>query len=112
MIFIATGSEVSLSIKAAENLEAEGKNVRVVSFPSWEIFEKQEDEYKNTIFPKNIKAKISVEMGVGLGWQKYVGDSGKILSIEKFGSSAPDKILYEKYGFTVQHLLEEARRIL
>lgn len=112
LIFIATGSEVSLSIKAAENLEAEGKNVRVVSFPSWEIFEKQEDEYKNTIFPKNIKAKISVEMGVGLGWQKYVGDSGKILSIEKFGSSAPDKILYEKYGFTVQHLLEEARRIL
>ena len=91
LLLIASGSEVSLSIKAAEQLEAEGKNVRVISFPSWEIFEQQDDEYKKSIFPSDVKAKVSVEMGVALGWHKYVGEYGECISIETFGASAPDK---------------------
>lgn len=112
LILIATGSEVSLSLNAAEQLEAEGKNVRVISFPSWEIFEQQSDKYKNQIFPAEIKARVSVEMGVAMGWQKYVGDSGETLSIEKFGASAPDSVLYEKYGFTVESVVATAKRVL
>ena len=112
LILIATGSEVSLSLKAAEQLEAEGKNVRVISFPSWEIFEQQSDEYKNQILPTEIKTRVSVEMGIGMGWQKYVGDFGEAMSIETFGASAPDNILYEKYGFTVENVVVTAKRVL
>lgn len=112
LLFIATGSEVSLSISAAEQLEADGMNVRVISFPSWEIFEQQSDEYKNQIFPSEIKAKVSVEMGIGMGWQKYIGDSGEAMSIETFGASAPDSVLYEKYGFTVENIVTTAKRVL
>ena len=112
LILIATGSEVSLALKAAEQLETEEKNVRVISFPSWEIFEQQDEEYKNSVLPKDIKAKLSVEMGVAMGWQKYVGDSGSSLSIEKFGASAPDSVLYEKYGFTVESVVATAKRVL
>ncbi len=112
LILIATGSEVSLSLKAAEKLEADGMNVRVISFPSWEIFEQQPDEYKKQIFPAEIKARVSVEMGVGMGWQKYVGDSGEAMSIETFGASAPDSVLYEKYGFTVENIVTTAKRVL
>lgn len=112
LLLIATGSEVSLSIKAAEKLEAEGKNVRVISFPSWEIFEQQDEDYKKQIFPSEIKARLSVEMAVAMGWQKYVGDNGESLSIEIFGASAPDTILYEKYGFTVDNIVARAKNIL
>ena len=112
LLLIATGSEVSLSIKAAEQLETDGKNVRVISFPSWEIFEQQDDEYKKSIFPGDVKAKISVEMGVALGWQKYVGNEGECLSIEKFGASAPDNVLYEKYGFTVKNVVDVSKNLM
>jgi transketolase len=112
LLLIASGSEVSLSLTAAEQLEAEGNNVRVISFPSWEIFEQQSDEYKKQIFPKEIKTRVSVEMGIGMGWQKYTGDSGEVMSIETFGASAPDNILYEKYGFTVENLVVTAKRVL
>ena len=78
LLLIASGSEVSLALKAAEQLETEGKNVRVISFPSWEIFEQQSDEYKKQIFPAEIKTRVSVEMGIAMGWQKYVGDSGEV----------------------------------
>jgi transketolase len=112
LLLIATGSEVSLSLKAADQLEAEGKVVRVISFPSWEIFELQSDEYKKQIFPTEVKARVSVEMGIGMGWQKYTGDSGEVMSIETFGASAPDNILYEKYGFTVENLIATSKRVL
>ncbi|RPI65269.1 MAG: transketolase [Ignavibacteriales bacterium] len=112
LLLIATGSEVSLSLKAAEQLEAEGKNVRVISFPSWEIFEQQSDEYKNQILPTGIKTRVSVEMGIGMGWQKYIGDFGEAISIETFGASAPDNILYEKYGFAVENVVVTAKRVL
>ena len=112
ILLIATGSEVSLSLKATELLEAEGNSVRVISFPSWEIFEQQSDEYKKQIFPSDIKVRISVEMGIGMGWQKFVGDYGETISIETFGASAPDSILYEKYGFTVENVIKNCNRVL
>jgi transketolase len=112
LLLIATGSEVFLSITAAEQLEAEGKNVRVISFPSWEIFEQQDDEYKKQIFPSEIKTRISIEMGTGLGWKKFVGDFGESISIETFGASAPDIVLFEKYGFTVENVTATAKRVL
>lgn len=112
LLLIATGSEVSLSIKAAEQLETQGKNVRVISFPSWEIFEQQSDEYKSKIFPTELKSRISVEMGVAMGWDKYVGAFGESISIEKFGASAPDTILFEKYGFTVENVINKCNEVL
>jgi transketolase len=112
LLLIATGSEILLSINAAERLEAEGKSVRVISFPSWEIFEQQDKAYKKQIFPLEIKARVSVEMGTGLGWKKYVGDLGESISIETFGASAPDTVLYEKFGFTVENVMATAYRVL
>ena len=112
LLLIATGSEVALSLKAAEMLEEDGKKVRVISFPSWEIFEQQDEDYKKQIFPENIKSRISVEMGIGLGWSKYIGDNGKSLCIETFGASAPDNVLYENFGFTVKNLVEKAKSVL
>lgn len=112
LLLIATGSEVSLSIKVAEQLEKEGKSVKVISFPSWEIFEQQDDEYKKSILPKNVAAKVSVEMGVSLGWQKYVGDWGECISIETFGASAPDNVLFENYGFTIENIVSVVKKTL
>jgi transketolase len=112
LLLIATGSEVSLSIKAAALLEAEGKNVRVISFPSWEIFEQQDEEYKESVFPKDIKARVSLEMAVAMGWNKYIGDSGKSISIETFGASAPDTVLYQKYGFTIENVISTAKSVM
>jgi len=112
LLLIASGSEVSLCLKAAEQLEQEGKTVRVISFPSWEIFEQQSVDYKNQILPADIKARVSVEMGIGMGWQKYVGDSGEVISIETFGASAPDSVLYEQYGFTINNIIAAAKKIL
>ncbi|MBE0539201.1 MAG: transketolase [Ignavibacterium sp.] len=112
LLLIATGSEVSLSIKAAEQLETEGKNVRVISFPSWEIFEQQSVEYKSKIFPDELKTRISVEMGVAMGWDKYLGAHGESISIEKFGASAPDNILFEKYGFVVENVINKCNEVL
>ena len=106
IIIIATGSEVALALEAAEVLEKEGKSVRVVSMPSTEIFEMQSDEYKREVLPENIQNRIIIEAGVSQGWEKYAGCKGKIISVEKYGASAPYKILFEKYGFTVEKILE------
>ena len=112
LILLASGSEVSLCLDAAETLQSEGIKTRVVNFVSWEIFEKQTDEYKNSILPKDVKARLSVEMGVSQGWKKYVGDYGDSLSIEKFGASAPDSVLFKQYGFTKENIISLARKIL
>jgi len=109
IIIIATGSEVALALEAAEVLEKEGKSVRVVSMPSTEIFEMQSDEYKREVLPENIQNRIIIEAGVSQGWEKYAGCKGKIISVEKYGASAPYKILFEKYGFTVEKILETAQ---
>ena len=112
IILMASGSEVQLILKSAEKLESDGKKVRVVSFPSWELFEMQSEEYRNAVLPKDIKARIAVEAGIAQGWHKYTGDGGKIISIEKFGASAPYTILFEQYGITVENILQTAKTLL
>ncbi len=112
IILIASGSEVSLILAAAEKLAEEGINVRTVSMPSWDLFLKQSAEYRELVFPKAIRKRIAVEMAVGMGWEKWVGDEGEIISIEKFGASAPYKVIMENYGFTVEHVIDVARTIL
>ncbi len=112
LILIGTGSEVSLCIKAAEVLESEGIKTNVVSMPCCELFEEQSTKYKNNVLPKDVKSKIAVEAGVGFGWDKYVGDNGEIISIEKYGASAPYGVLFDKYGFSVENIIKHAKKVI
>jgi transketolase len=112
IILMASGSEVSLVYGAAKVLHEQGNNVRVVSFPSWELFEKQDKAYRESVLPKKVTARVSVEAGVGQGWERYVGSGGKIISIERFGASAPYKVIYEKLGLTVENIVAQAKSIL
>ncbi|NET35002.1 MAG: transketolase [Cyanothece sp. SIO1E1] len=111
VILIGTGSEVSLCIKAAEQLQSEGTKVRVVSMPSWELFEEQDDAYKESVLPKAVTKRLAVEAGVGLGWCRYVGGAGDVLSIERFGVSAPGGTAMEKFGFTVENVVAKAKAL-
>jgi transketolase len=108
IILLASGSEVGTCLKAADIIEKEGLNVRVVSFPSWELFEKQPQEYKDSVIPAGVKSIVSVEAGISMGWSKYTGSYGCSVSIETYGASAPDKILMEKYGFTPENVARKA----
>lgn len=110
LIILASGSEVELALNVATELEKQNMSVRVVSFPSWELFEMQSEEYKNSVLPKNVKKRISIEAGVNIGWSRYTGDEGINVAIDKFGASAPEKILFEKYGFTVENTLTQIIR--
>lgn len=112
MILMATGSEVSIVLEAADILNEAGIKTRVVSFPSWELFEIQTDDYKEEVLPSIIKARVSVEAGVSQGWDKYVGDYGESISIDKFGASAPYELLMDKYGFTVENIVTTCKRVL
>ena len=112
LILMASGSEVSLIYQAAAHLAAEGLNVRVVSFPSWELFEEQDEAYRETVLPKRIRARLAVEAGAGQGWERYVGLEGAVISLERFGASAPYKVLFEKFGFTVENVIAKAKELL
>lgn len=112
IILLATGSEVELAIKSAEEMEKEGIKARVVNLACWELFEKQSDDYKESVIPKGVKARLSIEAGVKLGWKEYAGTYGDCISIEKYGASAPDKILFEKYGFTVANVVQKGKAII
>jgi transketolase len=112
LILMASGSEVYLIIEAGVRLASEGVNVRLVSFPSWELFETQEETYRDRVFPPEIKARLSIEAGVSQGWERWVGDSGDIISIEKFGASAPYKAIFENYGLTVDNIITRSRQVL
>lgn len=112
VILIATGSEVALIMDAQAKLEAEGISTRVVSMPSWELFEKQDAAYKESVLPKAIKKRLAVEMASPLGWQKYVTDEGDILAMETFGESAPAEELYKYFGFTVDNVVKKAKALL
>jgi len=112
LILIGTGSELSLCVAAYEKLTAEGIRVRVVSLPSWELFEKQTQAYRDSVLPPDVRARVSVEAGSVFGWERYVGLDGAILGMTTFGASAPAKELFKKYGFTVEHVLEAARGVL
>ena len=112
LILMASGSEVALIYEAAVQLSAEGINVRAVSFPSWELFEEQDEAYRESVLPKRVRARLAVEAGAGLGWERYVGIEGAVISMERFGASAPAKILFEKFGFTLENVIAKAREIL
>jgi len=112
IILMASGSEVSLVLEAAHRLETENINVRVVSFPCWELFKATDEEYQRSVLPPEIRCRLAVEMGVGQGWERWVGSDGEIISIEKFGASAPYKTLFEKYGFTVENVYQTAKKLL
>ncbi|MCC6301164.1 MAG: transketolase [Anaerolineales bacterium] len=109
IILMASGSEVSLIMDAAKKLHEEGKGVRVVSFPSWELFEKQDEVYKESVLPKKIQARLAVEAGASLGWERYAKST---LCIDHYGASAPYKVIFEKFGFTVENIVARAKELL
>jgi len=111
IILVATGSEVHIALEAGMDLQQHGISARVVSLPSWELFEAQPVAYRNEILPPNITARISIEAGVPLGWERYVGLNGVAVGISRFGASAPGKIVYEKLGLTAQRVVDEALKL-
>ena len=111
IILMATGSELSLALEAGKRLEKRGRKVRVVSFPSWELFEKQTKKYQQSVLPTEVKRRISVEAGVTTGWQKYVGSEGLAIGIDEFGKCGPGEIVLEKFGFTVDNIVKMARKL-
>ncbi len=112
VIIIATGSEVILAVEAYEELLAEGIRSRVVSMPSWDIFDHQTEEYRNSVLPPNIKARVAVEQASTLGWERYVGPTGRIIGMHTFGASAPLKELQRKYGFEPDQVVAAAKQQL
>lgn len=112
LILIATGSEVSLILQAQQKLKENGIAARVVSMPSWELFEKQDDNYKQRIFPKGLKKRLAVEAASPMGWHKYITDEGDMLGMVRFGESAPAKDLYKEFGFTVENVVNKAKALL
>ena len=112
LILIASGSEVGLAMEAQKELEAKGTATRVVSIPSWELFDEQPQEYKDEVLPPDVTSRLSIEAGSPIGWEKYVGDKGDIVGITTFGASAPANIMFEKYGFTVSNVVELASKLL
>ena len=112
VILIATGSEVHVAIEASKLLAEQNISARVVSAPCLEWFEEQSDSYKESILPKSLKARVSIEAGVGAGWQKYVGDNGEIISLEHFGASASAATLFKEYGFTAENIAQAAKRTI
>ncbi|MFP3722869.1 transketolase [Niallia circulans] len=111
-LLIAAGSEVGLAVEAQKELEKDGINISVVSLPAWDRFEQQSKEYKEAVIPKNVKKRLAIEMGSSLGWHKYVGEEGDVLSIETFGASAPGNKVLEEYGFTVSNVVKRLKLLL
>ena len=112
LILIATGSEVSLALEAHQRLVKEGVRSRVVSMPSWELFEAQPRSYRDAVLPPAVVARVSVEAASPFGWERYVGLSGAIIGVNKFGASAPGPTVMKEYGFTVDHVIEVAKSVL
>jgi transketolase len=108
VILIASGSEVALAIEAGKQLGEQGVEARVVSMPCWELFEAQPAEYRDDVLPPDVRARLSIEAGVALGWKKWVGDDGDSISIEHFGASAPGSVVLEKFGYTVDNVVARA----
>ena len=111
LILMASGSEVELAVKAKEVLSAEGKKVRVVSMPCMDLFEEQSEEYKESVLPREVRRRVAVEALGSFGWDKYTGLDGKIIAMESFGASAPAGLLFKKFGFTVEHVVEVAKSL-
>jgi transketolase len=112
VILIGTGSEVQWCMGAYEQLTAEGIKARVVSMPSWELFEDQDDEYRESVLPSSCRARVAVEAGTSIGWRRYVGFEGAVIARREFGASAPLKELLKHFGFTVDHVVQEAKALI
>lgn len=112
LIFIATGSEVELVVKAAEQLRQEGKKIRVVSMPSTNVFDKQDEAYRESVLPSSVTKRVAVEAGISEFWYKYVGFGGRIVGMNTFGESAPAGELFKLFGFTVENVVAKAKEIL
>lgn len=108
LALMASGSEVALIVEAGEKLAEAGYAVRLISFPSWELFEAQEESYRAQVLPPRLKARLAVEAGVRQGWERYLGEKGSMISLERFGASAPGKVLFEQFGFTVENVVKLA----
>lgn len=112
LILMASGTEVALIVAAGARLAAEGANVRLISFPSWELFREQEETYQKAVLPPQVKRRLAVEAAVSQGWERWVGDQGKVISVERFGASAPYQTLFSHYGLTVENVLKAASELL
>ncbi len=111
LILIASGAEVGLIVAAAERLSAEGVAVRCVSMPSWDLFEALTQSERDAVLPPAVRARLAVEAGAAQGWHRYVGDAGSVLSVERFGASAPGEVVLREYGFTVEEVCRRARAL-
>ena len=111
-LLLASGSEVELALQAQCQLAQENIHVSVISFPSWNLFEMQSAVYKATVLPSNVKARLAIEMGSSLGWERYVGDNGDVLGIQGFGASAPGELLMKEYGFSVENVVRKVKELL
>ncbi len=112
LIIMASGSEVSIALEAGKKLAAEGKAVRVVSFPSWELFEKQDADYKASVLPSECTCRLSVEAGATFGWEKYTGAQGRMIGVNHFGASAPAGTLAKEFGLTSDNVYKTANEML
>jgi transketolase len=112
VILIATGSEVTLAVDAHETLLAQGIRSRVVSMPSWDIFDDQTSEYRNSVLPANVTARIAIEQASTFGWERYVGSSAHVIGMKTFGASAPLKELQRKFGFEPERVVAAAKDLL
>jgi transketolase len=104
VILMASGSEVALAVRAADLLEEDGVGVRVVSMPSWELFERQTESYRRAVLPTEVRARVAIEAAVPFGWERYVGLEGEIIGLARFGASAPYQVLAEKFGFVAEEV--------
>lgn len=111
-LLLATGSEVSLAVAAQKQLAEEGISVSVVSMPSWDRFENQDKEYKQSVIPKTVKKRLAIEMGSSFGWERYTGDEGDILSIDRFGASAPGERIMKEFGFTPENVVNKVKNLI
>jgi len=103
---LASGSEVGLALEVAAKLEADGIATRVVSCPSWELFEEQDRDYQETVLPAKVERRVSIEAGSSMGWARYIGSRGLSIAVDQFGASAPADQLFQAYGFTVDAILK------
>jgi len=111
VIIIGTGSEVHIALEAGKMLQEKDIAARVISLPSWELFDAQPEEYRNTVLPPDIRARISIEAGASLGWERYVGLDGIAIGLSRFGASAPGNVIYEKLNLTAQHVVDEVIKL-
>ncbi|WAA13505.1 transketolase [Fervidibacillus halotolerans] len=111
-LLLATGSEVSLAVEAQKILAEDGIDVAVISMPSWDRFGKQSEEYKQSVLPKQVKKRLALEMGASLGWERYIGDEGEVLAIDRFGASGKGELIMQEYGFTVENVVKQVKHLL